>query len=648
MRKYYSARQSEKSPATTLKESNLHWLFLEALVQGFGIEGLGTTFHEMISDIVAERSAEKYLAFSSEFTPDSQMYGSSRWQVTRNQYQIVSLLKKYPFSQEEYNIDRTAVALKKVYECEEQCRATNERIRDAVSSGEIPSWVSTARQLIAKLLGELTPELVMKMISNGRHGPGSTASNGGGRVTPYYKYTDFPYTVTSTAAKYALAAISSNPRWMRILEDSGRRKEIPPAGCPQFQKEMMIFWDCVEVVDSDTITFVPKDARTERPIAVGASLNLYLQLGIKSYLEKQLRKVGVDLSDQSKNQRLAKQGSMYSSINGLENPAQFVTIDLASASDTISVSLIELLLPSDWVAILDDLRHKTGLMADGDLISYDKFSAMGNGFTFPLESLVFWAIAKAAALEHGKGYRKSDIAIYGDDIIVRQYVVPHLLPALSWAGFTINARKSFLAGPFKESCGKDYLFGNDVRPFYLKRELTSYADIYFVCNSISRLCMAQRGGVGLHSAFSALISQIPRADRIYLPLGDTSDLGLIVPFESMTGMGLRPFLSSTEKLRLVKRGLLRSEDVHSNSIYSWSPLIVAKTFKGRAAVRCWLSLDKVEVRPEYPRDALVISSGTVTRRNATSYSISIRPVPSWDGQYSQSEVGLHPFIWCRN
>nr|UJQ85325.1 MAG: hypothetical protein 3 [Leviviridae sp.] len=637
LRKYYSARTAKRFAANSQLEGNLHWVLLESLIRGYGTENLGEDFYIAALDSTLKRDVASYLKLAS-FLRVPQSCKPVREEVLRfrSQYQVICFLKKYPFTSIEYPLDRKEVAKTTLLRCEEKCRLTNERIRTERS----PSWVLRARSILWDVLGELQPSLVMKMISSGKHGPGSTLSNSGGKVTPYYKYMDLPYTVTKRCYKYALAAISSNPRWMNILEDSGRRKEIPPFGCPLYQKELMLFQECVEIVDSDRITFVPKDARTDRPIAVGASLNVFCQLGVKSYLEERLKRVGVDLTKQEKNQELAKAGSQFF----FENPSQFSTIDLASASDSISTELVKLLLPSDWYAFLDDLRHETGEI-DGQIISYEKFCAMGNGFTFPLESLLFYAIARAVAEDSGYHFRRSDFSVYGDDIIVRFYLVDNLLKALDWAGFEVNSEKSYFSGPFKESCGKDYLYGNDVRPFFLKREVLEYADLYFVCNSIARLCMARHRDAGLFALFCSALNKVPRASRIYLPLEDNSDLGLCVPFSTLAGLGIRPFLSVSEKSSLLHSGLLDPNEI-TNLPYTWRPTIKARPYSGRSSTRLMLWFLGKEERqvPRPPWDKkLEASVGFVTRRNSILKTISVRPVPSWDGFYATDSIARHPF-----
>jgi hypothetical protein len=90
---------------------------------------------------------------------------------------------------------------------------------------------------------------------------------------------------------------------------------------------------------------------------------------------------------------------------------------------------------------------------------------MGNGFTFELETLIFWAAAKAVQEVRGC---QGPLGVYGDDIIVPQLIVQEVISTLEEFGFTINKEKSFVDGRFFESCGGHYFDGVDVTPYYQK------------------------------------------------------------------------------------------------------------------------------------------------------------------------------------
>jgi hypothetical protein len=212
--------------------------------------------------------------------------------------------------------------------------------------------------------------------------------------------------------------------------------------------------------DDGKLVFVPKNCKTHRPIIVEPVLNGLFQLGVGSYLKGRLRSVGLDLTDQERNRKLAREGSIKGNL---------CTIDLSSASDTLSWGLVADLLPPDWLEFLSQFRTGT-FSYEGASYRLEKFSSMGNGFTFELESLIFWALAWASTRSVGGDV--STIGVFGDDIIVPSEATQTLLEVLDSAGFWVNPEKSYWEGPFRESCGADWLSGEDVRPFYLKDEVS--------------------------------------------------------------------------------------------------------------------------------------------------------------------------------
>jgi len=159
------------------------------------------------------------------------------------------------------------------------------------------------------------------------------------------------------------------------------------------------------------------------------------------------------------------------------------TIDLSSASDTISKELVWLLLPESWAQALDIARTGDVTLPDGNSIELAKFSSMGNGFTFELESLIFYALARAVCELDGEDTR--NLSVFGDDIIVPTGATETLTRVFQLLGFTVNTGKTFSQGPFRESCGADYLFGYSIRPFY-QRDLVSDRTLFSMHNFFIR------------------------------------------------------------------------------------------------------------------------------------------------------------------
>jgi hypothetical protein len=211
-----------------------------------------------------------------------------------------------------------------------------------------------------------------------------------------------------------------------------------------------------KLVTGSRFASVPKTFLVDRGIEVNPLLNAAYQRGIGKYIGDRLRRFGIDLTDQSANQRLARVGSISGDL---------ATIDLSMASDTIAYALVLDLLPPDWFNLLDAFRVARIEMPDGSWVIQEKFSAMGNGYTFELESLIFYSLLLSSC-NPGE-----TVSVYGDDLICPSHRFDIVTANLERLGFIPNLSKSFGTGPFRESCGKDYWHGTDVRPVFLKAEL---------------------------------------------------------------------------------------------------------------------------------------------------------------------------------
>jgi hypothetical protein len=268
-------------------------------------------------------------------------------------------------------------------------------------------------------------------------------------------------------------------RWLGALEDSYRDK----FGIAKHEiLNQQAFWSTVlKVVPGNTITFVPKNSQTDRSIAIEPSLNLYLQLGVDGYIRRRLKRWGVDLDDQQKNQELARRGSRDWSS---EDP--FVTLDLAAASDTVSTAVCYHLLPVPWYNYLMALRSPQGAVGD-EIVSYEKISSMGNGYTFALESAIFTSIIYGVSRAAQGHFSQDEVSIYGDDLIVRKSISDKVVRMLNLCGFTVNSEKSFFEGPFRESCGADWFNGTPVRPVFLTTMPSTVMELWCDYNRIRRV-----------------------------------------------------------------------------------------------------------------------------------------------------------------
>lgn len=221
---------------------------------------------------------------------------------------------------------------------------------------------------------------------------------------------------------------------------------------------------------------VLKNSTSRRTITIEPYLRQYLQQGLNSHLREAISECAIlrnclALTDQQANQRLALEGSLT---------GDWATIDLKSASDLLSISLVEAVFGShpDFVRMLMDCRspyyHLSG--SNETDVKMGKFAGMGNATTFPVQSICFAVIGISAILDDWgvrpsyKNVKRASrlVRVYGDDIIVRSNHAHQVVRWLHDCGLTVNVKKSFLEGNFRESCGVDAFRGVDVTPLYIR------------------------------------------------------------------------------------------------------------------------------------------------------------------------------------
>lgn len=364
---------------------------------------------------------------------------------------------------------KRSAAVSKFWSAERACARTNKRLRfyGRYTERENPQYrmiLSRTRELISKTLGNFSENTLEHILACSRPGGGVTIGTKiRDRVTlPFKLGEETSLKHTEGATPYARMLVESSPHWLKLhasVDWVNRVATVP------YEKTL-----------TNRIGFVPKDATTMRTIAVEPHLNLCLQLGTHDYIARRLKSVGVDLGDQSRNQRAAKSGALdWQGVDPL------VTLDLASASDSVSRGLVERLVPTVWREFLDALRSPSFVL-DGETHEYQKWSSMGNGYTFALESLIFWALGKACSTVSSSS---DEIYVYGDDICLRRGTAALLTEVLGYVGFRVNTDKSAYFGPFRESCGEDYWGIDRVVPLYLRgMAFLRPTDIYRLVNRL--------------------------------------------------------------------------------------------------------------------------------------------------------------------
>jgi len=364
--------------------------------------------------------------------------------------QIKALVEKQDFLDLGY--DRRREAVVKFIAAEKECREVNTRLWNECPKWDVAGILYVAQRIITQILGPVPSLADLSFL----FGPGAS-TNVAGRVASFRSKLGAPMQCSESLVGRLGDFLSEFPLWCDAV-------------ATQHSNEC---WTVPVEVRPARLGFVPKTSKTDRTICVEPSLNALGQKGIGTYMKRRLGLFGVNLRDQRINQSFAFRGSIDGSL---------ATVDLSQASDSVSYALVMSLVPSDWFELLDQFRSEC-VEYQGVTMELEKFSSMGNAYTFELESLIFYSLALAVCdsldlvgmpiFDKGRlVIRDFPISVYGDDIIVPVGAVKLLYETLNWCGFTVNTEKSFSTGNFRESCGADWLFGFDVRPWYLKKEVS--------------------------------------------------------------------------------------------------------------------------------------------------------------------------------
>lgn len=408
-----------------------------------------------------------------------------------------SLLKKFADDIDQDKAD--ARALEKFLECNDKCakfRLMPEVFGDDYLIGEVQSSLS---QIFGNGKGDILG--IWSFSDFLGVGPGASVESKSDNF--YTKLFDSNLSHTEPHLLRIYRSITSaNSRWA-----SAEKQRYLSHGC--------------KVVEGSKLSFVPKTSDISRTICTEPVLNMLFQKALGKILERKLlRFYNIDLSLQpNRNRRLARAGSIDGS---------FATIDLASASDSISWKLLESLFPQHMLKWFRLFRSPITVLPNGDRVNLEMVSSMGNGFTFPLQTLLFSCIVEACYRLKGLPLFDGrtgplNFSVFGDDIIVRKDCYELVVHALELFGFSVNKEKSFNSGYFRESCGGDYYRGHDVRGVYLT-SLKTDADVYSALNRLVR--WSAQSGVLLRSLCRDLKSKV---QFLPVPFTDGDAEGIKVP-----------------------------------------------------------------------------------------------------------------------
>lgn len=425
-------------------------------------------------------------------------------------HQLSALVKKYPWDPKVVNLDPERAATESFNASEHRCKRVNQwfqALRSPRNKGgrEIHGLLSDMRQWIRYVIND-KPNL-RRVYDHADITGGATLCVSGDATNLGRKLTAERWTCTPTALPYFAAALSSNHHYVQKVAHNN--------GLGQFSLHVSAtdIARYIEIVHASKLAFVPKTAKTFRSINVEPLGNGLVQKGAGEVLRLNLKRVGLDLTDQTLNQRMAHEGSLDESEDG------FCTIDLASASDSVSIGLVQDLLPSDWFNFLNRIRSPSYRLPKGSEQRFSKFCSMGNGFCFPLETLLFAAVCVACKC----GVPGRDFAVYGDDIVVRRKSADKVIRLLARLGFKCNSRKTFVTGPFRESCGANWYRGDDVTPFTLDFPLNSLQGLFKFANLSRRNARSREF---FSDVLWRVIRHIPDDFRFFRPFRGAADTGI--------------------------------------------------------------------------------------------------------------------------
>jgi hypothetical protein len=414
-------------------------------------------------------------------------------------------VRKYPDF--DLGVDTRKVALDGFFADESLNAETNRRLSThLVGNPRVSQILDLACRKAVSILGPWSWDRFEEAL---RFGPGATTSLKRCEASTLGKLSSTPH-VTSSAARIWEVCLQSRPLWLASLDARGIAH--------------------YEIHEEDEMIVINKNALTGRTIGKGPDANVIMQLAAGYCMRRRMFKYGINLQDQSINQKRALRGSRTGEI---------ATLDLRSASQSVTNQLVWRFLGNHsadhadlrWYMVLDALRTQS-VMVENKVHTYELFSPMGNGATFELETLVFWSLAWATCAVLGV---EPDVTCYGDDMIVPSAVAGPLEEVLNHCGLRLNTAKSYSSteGPlFRESCGSCYLDGLDVSAFYVDKAITSAADIFVLANNIKRWSRMEWGLDGrLQPVWEWVVSHLPPVlKKCRIPFGDTDD-GLISDFD---------------------------------------------------------------------------------------------------------------------
>ena len=350
-------------------------------------------------------------------------------------YQMENLLKKYCFEQDVYSPKELEQVTRDGYE-ETQIRLSEHMLTPA------PFWsrdvLKCARKHIKAIIGEFDPEEVMQNVQFGKKASIGCPLN-------------LAYIDAKLINEQAFTSSSQGYNWFRgYLETDAHLSQFFAGKSPSIVKSL-IFQQ------------VPKTWNKNRGITPLPLVDLFYTFGIGRVCEKRLKVAGLDIS------RLPNRHRWLVEMNS--DGGYLATADLSAASDSLTAQLLNQVLPRSWYNALKRAFFHQMDLGEGRHIYTHSVLPMGNGFTFPVQTLVFYGLLLAIQeLFNVRGV----ISVFGDDLIYPVKMHKYVYRVFEGLGLILNLDKTYAHYPFRESCGEDYYRGLAVRPAQLKTPKDGY------------------------------------------------------------------------------------------------------------------------------------------------------------------------------
>lgn len=244
------------------------------------------------------------------------------------------------------------------------------------------------------------------------------------------------------------------------------------------------------------LLFVPKTVTSMRSICREPAVMMYFQQALRYELEESISSgflsSFIDIRNQSENQTACAIGS----VSGLLD-----TIDLSSASDSVSLDLVKHIFPRHLlIRMLATRSSRVIIRTENEerTIEVKKFAPMGSAVCFPTQCIIYTAVGIRSMLRwklghdwskairslkdlkaffHNSVFQKpcydtrklQPLRVYGDDILCDSNVTQDIIHSLHLLGFQVNEDKSFRDSmAVRESCGLYAWCGEDISPLRFK------------------------------------------------------------------------------------------------------------------------------------------------------------------------------------